>query len=364
MELTMKLNTLLASIIIFLLLITGCKMTDIKIPDLTTLLNSSENSLTIPVSYLKPAREPSSQNMHRIAVVYDKRELEASSLLEANLASIKLNNSPYFTLVERSAIEAIIDEQKMHDGILTDSATRVKLGKLTGADTLLSGKLSINTINTNYKEERQECIKQGDNWYKCDKYRTYSVSCSKKEVVANLDPKAISVETGRIILSKKYRQVAEHNYCNDDNEANLSDEKLTSEALAKISTELRADVAPFFATTDVELMESVSSKVSEKAQDLFKMGVEFAEEQLYENACLMFKKSQSEYASSIAITYNNAVCAEFSADVEMAEAFYHHATEMTNDIDALKLIIAGEKRIKQRLVDTNNVEALNASGAT
>ncbi|MGX9463442.1 CsgG/HfaB family protein [Shewanella sp. A14] len=312
----------------------------------------------IPVSQLKPARELSAKRMKRIAVIHDQRKPLAGSILETNLTNIKLNNSPYFTLVERSQIDSIIKEQKLNDGMLTNSATRIKLGKLTGADTLINAGYSAKVDSSRYSEKRSKCVQKGDNWYKCKKTQSYSVSCTKKTAVVILDPKAVSVESGQIIFSNHYSEIAESKVCNDSNDAQRTDEELVGSALARVADELKSDLAPFTLTTKVDLMDGDSSDMPNDAEKMFDMGIEFVQEGMYENACQMFSKAQTKYSSSIAITYNNAVCAEFLADVEMADAFYSKATTMTDDIDELKLVMEGETRIKQRLIDTQILNEL------
>ncbi len=354
----MKKGLIAASTIVScLVLLPGCSAINKGISGLNKLFQTP----TIPVSQLKPARESSAQNIHRIAVIHDKRNLSGGSILETNLTGIKLHNSPYFTLVERSAIDNIIKEQTLNDGMLTDSATRIRLGKLTGADTLLSANYSSKVDSNRYKEERSKCVEKGDDWYKCKRSKTYNVSCTKKTAMVVLEPKAVSVESGRILFSRNYSEMTEASVCDDSNKALPTDEQLKGRAIAKVASELKADLAPFTITTDVKLMESDNSKMSNDAEKLFDMGIDFAHEKMYKNACQMFTKAQSAFADSLAITYNNAVCAEFVADIEMAEAFYTKATTMTDDIDKLKLIMDGDSRIAGRLKDMQVISSLSQS---
>jgi hypothetical protein len=311
-----------------------------------------------PVSQIKPARESNTEHMNRIAVIHDRLSPVGGSILETNLSGIKFDNSPYFTLVERSRIDSIIKEQKLNDGMLTNSATRIKLGQLTGADTLISASYSTKINSSNYSEERSECVEKGDNWYKCKKRREYTVSCTKKTAAVIFKPKAVSVESGEIIFSKNYSEIVDTKFCKDKSESMDTDEQLVGKALARITKELKFDLAPYIVTTDVELMTNDDSNMPENAEKLFSQGINFAYEGMFEGACKLFSKAQSKYASSIAITYNNAVCAEFLADVEMADAFYSKAMTMTDDIDELKLVMEGETRIKQRLIDVDVLSKL------
>lgn len=340
-------------------LLSGCVVTD-KLNSGLKVLSNAFSTPTIEVSQLKPARVSSTEKMNRIAVIHDRSG--SGSFLESNLSGAKYNNAAYFTLVERSAIDAILKEQKMTDGLLTDSATRVKLGKLTGADTLISATMSSKVDSSSYSEERTECVEKGSNFLKCKKSRKVTVRCTTKVAIASLRPKAVSIESGQIIFSKNYSQKAKSSVCSDSESTHPSNTELEGRAFSQIATELKYDVAPYLLHTNVDLMEGLSSKVPDDAEKMFEMGIDFVNEKLYKNGCTMFSKAQSKYSDSLTITYNNAVCAEFSADVEMAEALYGKAMMMTDEIDKLKLIIEGQERISSRVQDMQKLSSLSDRG--
>ena len=355
----MRKGIISSGLICTVFLLSGCVVTD-TLNSGIKMLNNAFSTPTIEVTQLKPARVSSTEQMNRIAVIHDRSG--SGYFLESNLSGVKYNNAAYFTLVERSAIDAILKEQKMNDGLLTDSATRVKLGKLTGADTLISATMSSKVDSSSYSEERTECVEKSSNILKCKKSRKVTVRCTTKVAIASLRPKAVSIESGQIIFSKNYSQKAESSICSDSENTHPSNTELEGRAFSKIATELKYDVAPYLLHTDVDLMEGPSSKVPDDAKKMFEMGIDFVNEKLYKNGCAMFSKAQSKYSDSLTITYNNAVCAEFSADIEMAEALYGKAMMMTDEIDKLKLIIEGQERISSRVQDMQQLSSLSDRG--
>lgn len=327
-----------------------------------TLQNSLEDmknaftSPTVPVSYVKPANISGAEKIRRIAVM-EQRNDGAVSFLESNLSGITVNSSPYFTLVDRSTLEKAIKEQKFTESLLADNATRVKLGKFTGADTIVSGTLGANINSTHYSKTVSKCSDK-----KCKNTYDATVQCTKHTAVAVFEPKAVSVETGRILFSKNYTRSVDTDACNGEGDALLSDSELRGRAYAIIAEDFKADVAPYTYTVDVELFESDDSDMPEKADKYFDMGIELAENKRVDNACMMFAKAQSEFNKSVALAFNNGVCAEYAGDIEKANAFYHNAETLTDDVDELKYIILGEERLKSRQTDTETLSQLSGVG--
>lgn len=338
----------------------GCNITQ-KLNDGLSMITNAFSSPKIPVSYLKPANISGAEEMQRIAVIDSNGNGNAVSFLESSLSGIRVNSAPYFTLVDRSIIDKIIKEQKFSDGMLADGSTRVKFGKLTGADTVVSGNLKAKLDSSSYSETRSKC--SGSKIFCSDK-DSYStrVSCSKHTAIAVFEPKAVSVETGRILFSKNYTKTVEESVCSDDEKAMPSDEMLKGQAIALVAKAFKTDIAPYLYTVDVELMEDDDSAIDKNAKQQFDIGVELAENARFDNACSMFAKAQSQYADSVALTYNNGVCAEYSGDIEKAQAFYQQAETLTQDVSELKFIIDGEDRLKARNSDTKMLNQLSGQG--
>lgn len=333
------------------ILLSGCAL-DSKINGMIGGLNNLLTTAKLPVTYMRPANQDNTDKIKRIAVITDRSSSNAVNLIESNLSAIRVNDKPYFTFVDQAALDKVIAQQRFNEGDLTNSNNRTRLGKLTGADTLVTALYGSDVETSTYYEERSECVEKGDKWYKCKRSRDVKVRCSEKLAKVILEPKAISVESGEIIFTKRYSQQVSSKVCEGDDPHN-SDSALLGQAVSQISEELIQDVAPHSVTKLVELMESDDSDMSDDAEKMLDMGIEFAEKDMPDNACKMFSRAQSIYSESLAINYNNAVCAERAADLELALAYYQKSHNLTMDVDELKYIIEGE----QRLLDCNKHNA-------
>ena len=99
------------------------------------------------------------------------------------------------------------------------------------------------------------------------------------------------------------------------------------------------------------MVESDDSDLTDKAEELLDLAIEFAEKDMPDNACKIFAKAQSQYSESLAINYNNGLCAERANDLELAKAYYDKASNLTLDVDELKFVIEGQVRVTERESD-------------
>ena len=111
---------------------------------------------------MMPARASGMQDVKKLAVVRfaGDRNNEFSTKLEAFLANIRVRDQAYFTVVDRSSLDTILREQRMvNESGLFNEQDAVKLGQLSGADTIISGFVKWPTVEeSNYREERSVCV--------------------------------------------------------------------------------------------------------------------------------------------------------------------------------------------------------------
>ncbi|MBE0455987.1 hypothetical protein NDQ71_19020 [Pseudoalteromonas sp. KG3] len=329
-------------------MLSGCVVTETINGGIAS-LNNSFTTAELPITYTKAAKESGTEKMKRLAVISNNRNA-ATGIIETNLANIRVNGQPYFTFVDKASLSKIIEQQRFNESDISNSKNRTRLGKLTGADTLITADYTADVDTSTYYEKDSECIQKGDKWYKCEKSREITIKCSEKIAKVNFKPKAVSVETGQIVFTKQYSRLSSSKVCKGD-DPHPSDSVLRGRALAAVIEELKQDVAPHQVTKNVKLMESDDSDLTDKAEELLDLAVEFAEKDMPDHACKTFAKAQSQYSESLAINYNNGVCAERANDLELAKAYYEKASNLTLDVDELKFVIEGQTRLVERESD-------------
>jgi|GEM_PF-3196096 len=335
------------------LLSAACLVTILTGCNVTQALNNTVSSFTnvftspeVPMSYMRPANQPGTEGMRNIAIL----DGNAASFIESELSGIVVNSAPYFTVVDRNLTDKIIKEQKFSESMFANASSRVRFGQISGADSLFTGHISNKFDTEKYSEKRTEDKKE------------YTVSCKKRTAVVSFNAKSTSVETGKVLFASGYSETVKSKACSGDGDSLATDQELAGKALGLISRSFQADVAPYLYNYKVELMEGDDSDMDESVEKFFDLGVTFAEKENFVSACKMFKKAQGLYTESVAITYNNAVCAESVGDIDTARAFYEQAMTLTEDADELKLVMDSDERLKLRVSNTERLALLSSNG--
>ena len=163
----------------------------------------------------------------------------------------------------------IMAEQKLQSSELIDETTSSKVGKLIGAQAIISGEVaSSNAESDYYMEERERCLKYVKD-KGCVKYRYYRVRCdiTKAQVSANIN--VVDVETGLIIyadaISKEYSadscRGAEENLVlvvlESDPINILSKSQALDRLTSGIADEFVRKLTPHYVYFSVELLDSM-----------------------------------------------------------------------------------------------------------
>ena len=257
---------------------------------------------------------------------------EFASELEGVLGSITIDEKQYFTLIDRTTLDKVMAELKLSASGMIDPAQAVKIGKLIGAEGIYSGTISRSFTPGSYQERRQECSryeqyrdKQGNlQQGQCIQWRRWNVNCTKNTINLSCSPKLIHVSTGRIVYARDLTAKAEDAKCEDIG-VPRGESELAEMAKTRIKYEFRKDVAPFYETRLVKLMDSTDGITSKDAEKKLKAGVEYAGKKRLDMACELWGQAASMESNSAAISYNLGVCAESRADVEAAYTLYRKA---------------------------------------
>jgi len=292
----------------------------------------------VPVNMLKPARHHEAAMARTVAVLpFEGREgQEFASEIESVLGSITLDGKPYFTLVERASLDKIISELKFSQSGLVDSGRAAELGKMVGAQGIYTGTVRQNFKSTSYQDNREECQRHEepkDSKFmskllaKCLEYRRWTVNCTKNVLNLTCNPKLIEVQTGRVIYTENINVTVQDDKC-DDRGAVLSRGELLLNARAQVKKRFRQDIAPYYETRMVQLMDSTDGISSQQAADNLAIGITWAQNKRMDKACELWAAFPAETAKSYAVAFNLGVCAESRADYENACKLYRKSEDL------------------------------------
>jgi len=318
----------------------------------------------IKTTALAPPNYPEAAQLKEVAVLpFDgPGGREFSAEVEAALASSRIGDKQYFTVVERAKIDKIIEEMKFSQSALTDPTTAVKIGKLLGVKGIYMGVAGRPSVNDEaYKEERTTCAyyqtkydKKGRPYEVCAKYMTYTVNCTRRIATFTFVPKLVEVESGRIVYSRSISGSATSSAC-EDRGSLKSGPELIRMAKEKAIGEFKRDTAPYYVTFDIKLMKTGDIK-NKAAEEKMEKGIEFAKAGRLDRACELWNEAAALSPESPSILYHLGVCAEVTGNLNQALELYTKADRLLDKPDdALNSAIM---RVKGRIEKQKKLEEL------
>jgi Flp pilus assembly protein TadD len=297
----------------------------------------------IKVNMLQPAQYHEASLTKTIAVLpfSGPEGKEFAAEMEGVLASIGIDDKRYFTLVDRATLDKTISEMKLSQSGLIDQKTAAKLGKLIGAQGIYTGIVSQNNCdNSRYQESRTACKRyetkrdKDGNTYQgsCIAWRNYEVSCTKRVASFAVSPKLVEVATGKILYSRNLSANAESSGC-EDTKPVQGETVLIEKAKASVKKEFRRDVAPYYVTREIKLMDSTDGIDSPEAKDKLKNGLAYADKGRMDSACELWGEARNLAGNSPTLLYNLGVCAESRGDLDAALTLYKQADKILGKPD-------------------------------
>jgi len=297
----------------------------------------------IRVKMLQPAQYHEASLTKAVAVLPFSgpggREFAAE--MESVLAGVGIDDKQYFTLVDRASIDKVTSEMKFSQSGLVDEKTAVKLGKLVGAHGIYTGVVTCNNYDdSRYTERRQTCKyyeqkrDQKGNIYQgaCIQWHYYNVHCVKRVANFAATPRLVDVTTGRVIYSRNLTAMTDSSGCEDTRPVQ-SEMVLLEQARERVKKDFRRDIAPYYVTREIRLMDSTDGIADKEAIDKLKRGMQYADKGRMDNACELWGDARSRAAGSHALLYNLGVCAESRGDLENALSLYKQSDRILGKPD-------------------------------
>jgi tetratricopeptide (TPR) repeat protein len=291
-----------------------------------------KTTVAVPI----PAGSAEAARIKNVAVLpFDgdhNRELMTD--IEGLLTGVRLGDTPYFHVVDRKALDTVLKEIRLSQSGIVNKDQGLRLGKLLGIKAYYTGTVSSPAYQQNYyQESRNQCAEEDSKKgflgiAKCKRWTENKISCSKAEALYSFTPKLIEIESGRIIYSESIKGTATATSCPDQTTPAPSQAQLIRIAKENALAAFRKDVAPSFATVDIQLMDSTDAIGNEQAKRKLLQGIEFAKGNRLDRACELWKEANILWSPSISIVYNLAVCAETAGNFQAASELYRKADRL------------------------------------
>lgn len=313
-----------------------------------------------------PAKEKGLINSKRIAVINVVDSTKSrnytsniQSKFESFLTGIKVGNNYRFTVVDRSAIETVMKEQRFASEDTFDGSTAVELGNLLGADTLMNATFSVPPVSSSkFTEKESYCSRrEGD---KCKDWAQRNITCDRKTATVEFTPKATSVTNGQIVYSKSYTYTTTSSRCpNEVNVSLKSDDEMIGSALSSVFNTMRRDIADYPLVLNLQLIDD-DDGMSDSDSEEFNMAMEFANQDMWDRACSKLNVLAGSVQRSPAMMYDLGVCAEMEGQPDAAKGYYEQALNYMSSLSSSDkdLVFKAIKRMEGKLnLDDHNKES-------
>ena len=335
---------------------------------LFTLLSCLSGCTTkVKVNMLQPAEFHRASLTKTVAVLPFEGQggAEFASEVESILASVIIQGKPYFTLVDRMSINKTLNELQLSQTGLLDERTASKVGRMLGAQGIYTGTITLSDVNDNVSvQTRTECIQYQTLYDKngkpyqgpCARYLQKFIKCTERVASFSASPKLVDVNTGQILYAQNLTDTARSYGCEDGNLVE-SKEVLLKKVKDNVKKLFRKDIAPFYVTEEIALMDLKDMIPAKETREKLKIGIEFAGKDRMDRACDIWEEARSEAPDSPAILFNLGVCAESRGDFETAREFYSSADRLmmkpddniTNALKRTSRAIENKKKLGEQM---------------
>jgi curli biogenesis system outer membrane secretion channel CsgG len=301
---------------------------------LTLLLLLSGCSQTVRMKAIVPAEIDRAASTKTIAVSrFENDSVNLSGKIEAQIAKQLLDGTPYFTIVSRNDFDRLIKEQKLQNSGLLEPSQAVDVGKLMGAEAIISGSVSKPSISdSNYYEQRSKCMDK-----KCKDIRYYDVRCIKRAASLWAEIRMVDVEKGDIIYADRIKKSDAWRHCMDD-AAILPSRTMASQSLAdEIVTAFSEKLMPHYRHFEVELLEKPDLEYTDEQEALLENALKYIDkERLGKAQELLTRLIDSTAQRSYVPFYNLGVIKEAQGAYEEAKELYERADALSmKPVDAI-----------------------------
>lgn len=320
----------------------------------TILFTSCSQKLNIE-SY-QPAKIDRVSKTKKIAVLkFDNDDIGFTSALESNLAKKKVYDKQYFTIISRNQLDNILKEQKFQYSGLVDKDSSVKIGKIIGVQSLISGNITDSSLSKSYyNESRFRCLDK-----KCQSMREYFVRCTKANYNLSVSIKMTDIEYGDIIYADTSNRTSSYSHCSDYSRGLPNQGQVISNLSESIINDFISKISPTKINIEVELLDSPEIDYNDKQDKLLEHSLEYIKNGRFDKAeQLLSELLTSTNDKCFVASYNLGIVKEIQGEYELAKQLYNLADSLIIEPnEALdKAVLRIEKQLENKNIVKSQIE--------
>jgi len=308
----------------------------------------------VSVRALEPAEISAASKTKNIAVTkFYPDYVNLTDKVEAAISKQRIDDKPYFTVINRSDFKKVIKEQKLQNSGLIDESTAVEVGGILGAQAIISGSVDHPTLHDDkYYEERTKCRGKGEA-RQCWKIK---VSCLKRTISLSAQIRMIDVKTSTVISADNVRRQQQWSRCADDSRSIPSKQAGAQHLANNIANSFAYRLTPHYQYLSVVLLEDPDIEYTDLQERLLENALLYIEQSRYDKAeQLLSRLIESTDSQSYVALYDLGVIYEARGDFSEAQHYYDAADKLT--IEPVKEINLAVNRIVTLITNEKTAQA-------
>jgi len=318
---------------------------------------------SVKIQALKPATVAEMADKKKVAVVkFENDKVGLSAKVEAQLAKKIIDKKRYFTVVNRSALNKIISEQKLQHSELLDASNATTIGKLAGAEVIITGTVTSDSERGSYYEDKVKCLSYYKKGGGCARYHRYQVHCKTASATVSGTINIIDVQKGTLIHAEDISKEYSGDTCKDgdkrygllksdrDSTKILSKSQAVSRLTNDIAYEFASKLSPKYVNFKVNLIEELKiENLTQKQKSTFKNSLKYIANGRNKKAERMLERLHLSFnEASYELAYNLAVTKEANGKLKDALRLYILADELSPEPN--KNIDFGIQRVEENII--------------
>ncbi len=325
----------------------------------------------VRIKALNPAQVGEMATKKKVAISSFRNDTQGlSGKIESKIASLRLDQKRYFTVVSRKDLDKIMAEQKLQSSELMDEETATRVGRLIGAQAIINGEISsANAQSSSYLKSKKECLAytKGKG---CLQWHFYRVTCRVTQASVAASINIVNVETSSIIYADTFDRAYDGDSCGMETllgvvSLDTGSRKILSkaQALNQLTSQIADDfvykLTPHYIFFEVALLDSIElSHVTSQQKETFENSLEYIKIGRMKKSEKLLQELLDELdGESYVVSYVLGVVNEAEGKFDRAKKFYIMADDlMMKPVDEINSaliridkLIANRNRAKEQI---------------
>ena len=216
-----------------------------------------------------------------------------------------------FSLVERTEIDKVLQEQNLSNSGLIDDTQAAEIGKILGIDAIITGSVSYSYKDKDTKSEGTDS--KGNYWVKY---------CKKRIVTAEARMKIIATSSGEILGTTDSKVSKSESACNDERSGMSSPSQIADKCVNDIAYYLSNYFCPHFSSMKYDFPKIKEKEYKDQGKEAKKFLQDYDFIQAYSIFKGIYDVDPYNTSTLVSLAYLNDIYGNYDKALEYAEVLY------------------------------------------